>query len=140
MTERAWRLAEHRQEWHRQASGFALGKTALGELGGINGLQDQGSFALFVVIKMQQHCWDVAGGELGQTGQTPQSSNAALLHNVPPLPVAQGNEVWFGFCHVLWLLKLSCFCSPVGVLAWVLVAPANNDFSCSEGIFRHNSY
>lgn len=95
---------------------------------------------------MQQCCWDgatgtVAGGELGQTSQTPQNSNAvyALLHNVPPLPAMQGSEVWFGFCHVLWLplLKLSYFCSPVGVLAWVLVAPAKNEFSCSEGIFRH---
>lgn len=60
---------------------FVLGEIARSpELGGINGLQDKGSFALFVVIKTQQHCWDgatgaVAGGELGQT---PQSSNAAF--------------------------------------------------------------
>lgn len=63
---------------------FVLGEIAQSpELGGINGLQDKGSFASFVVIKTQQRCWDaatgaVAGGELGQTGQTPQSSNAAF--------------------------------------------------------------
>lgn len=63
---------------------FVLGETAQSpELAGINGLQDEGSFALFVVIKTQQLCWDgatgaVAGGELSHTGQTPQSSNAAF--------------------------------------------------------------
>lgn len=63
---------------------FVLGETAQSpELGGINGLQDEGSFALFVVSKTQQRCWDGAtgagaAGELGQTGQTPQSSNAAF--------------------------------------------------------------
>lgn len=79
---------------------FVLGETAQSpELGGINGLQDKGSFAFFVVIKTQQHCWDgataaVAAGELGQTGQTPPSSSAAFhfTASCSPLPATPGNE------------------------------------------------
>lgn len=142
MTERAWRLAEHGNSTGKLLSLFWVKQLSFLNWEELMDYKTRAALPFLWSLK----CSSAAGtvplapwlvGSLVRLVRLDraQIQLCTLLHNVPPLPVTQGNEAWFSFCHVLWLLllKLSCFCSPVGALAWVLVAPAKMSFHALRG-------